>query len=233
MYDQSKSQTIPSDFYVVECNSHPDNFFSDVDVTTIGDINDEFLGKCHGHNVLVDSLDLDDYDYLVISMNDAVIEDNTLEVMLNYMESDSKVGLLAPRYKEKYKEYTYVDSFDYIFFMIRADLVKQGLFLDRQFKYCWGAIHDLCFRSYEQGFYAAICPEIKYKHLGGNTYGKTSGTISREKYLKKAPTFAYNFFKNKFGNKIYKNMLATGVYPSMVNTNRLKKNLNYWWRMSL
>jgi SAM-dependent methyltransferase len=94
-----------------------------------------------------------------------------------------------------------VTTCDYLGFLMRASALDEVGFLSPDFKYCWGAIHELAYKLYASGWFVAYSDEVVYRHLGGSTYGhKDTRTISRDEYQQRAKRFAFDYFRRTYGD---------------------------------
>ena len=193
---------------VIECGTdrslitdYPSIWYSDED----------FLGKCFGHNVGLQILKLrQPYDYYIFCMNDVFIEkeQHFVRNLVEVMEANPDIGVLSPT--ETNTSYPganpsgvglrTVTTCDYLFLVIRGSLVERFGFLNPKFKYCWGAIHEYSYFTYGAGFRVVYYDDISYRHLGGSTYGqKNTATISRADYKRNAKNFAADYFIENYG----------------------------------
>jgi len=168
-----------------------------------------------------------EYKYYLFLMNDVRFDDKSaLRKMIRLMDICSQVGVLSPcnpdamyiGCKPEPNRYIhYAVTCDYLALMVRKEVVDDIGFLNPDFKYCWGAIHDYAYKLYDStwdgfgGFspndsYIAYCDEVSIKHLGGTTYGKVKGVISRDEYKRRACKFALKYFEDRFGKDWDKEM---------------------------
>lgn len=173
--------------------------------------------------------------YYLFLMNDVVFTNKyDLKKMIRIMDICPQVGVLSPCNPsamyigckpEKNRYLHYVVTCDYLALMIRKGAIDEVGFLNQKFKYCWGAIHDYAYRLYKNAYdlmggyspnnsMVAYCDEVLIKHLGGTTYGKVKGVISRDVYKKRACKFALSYFTKKFGKNWDKKM--TEVLPKFL-----------------
>ena len=171
---------------------------------------ESFRGKCYGHNVgLRYALANNHYKYFWFLMNDLKFYNfNALKNLIDIYEKNKRIAILSPTEldsgypgsrPEKGRDFHVVSTTDYLALLISYENIKQIGFLNPNFKYCWGAIHELSYFANKKQKCVAYCDKVIMKHLGGTTYGKTKNTISREEYQKNAKKFANDYFKNTYG----------------------------------
>lgn len=202
--------TIPYDLFVVECGTdldkltpHTSAWYPDAD----------FRGKCYAHNVALDLAKLRDrYDYYWVLMNDLVFDGHgdPAKALIETLERESRMAILSPTNAEggypgaapvKGSAWRAVTTCDYLGFMLKGAALEECGFLNADFKYCWGAIHELAHKLNSRGWFVAYSDEVTYRHLGGTTYGaKGTNTISREEYQRRAKRFAYDYFREHYGD---------------------------------
>ena len=196
------------DHYVIEMGSDPDKrsrhctfFYPD----------DDFRGKCYGHNVgLRLARSRKRYRYYWMLMNDVVFEDgvDALGRLVEIADRNPRLAVMSttepeagyPNCKPKCGvDYHLASTCDYLDLLVRAESVDQAGFLNPDFRYCWGAIHELSYRLHARGWRIAYCDRVSKKHLGGTTYGAAKNTISRDDYLRRAKEFAARYFVEHYG----------------------------------
>lgn len=225
------------DILVVECGTEPQNLSA---YQTVLYSDDDFKGKCFGHNVGLNYLNMQkQYDYYLFCMNDVFINDKTdfLAEMVDVMEANSTLGVLSPSEKES----SYpganpqnvglrpVTTSDYLFLFMRGEVVRKFGFLNHTFKYCWGAIHEYSYKLYSDGWYLAYYDFLDYLHLGGTTYGnKATKTISREEYLLNAKRFAYQYFVDNYGENWDETFWKAATKLHDIEHNTYLKHRRYW-----
>jgi hypothetical protein len=119
-----------------------------------------------------------------------------------------------------------VSTCDYLGFLLKADAVEEAGFLNPDFKYSWGAIHELSYRLHRAGRRLAYCDRVVMKHLGGTTYGRTRNTVSRAEYQKNAKAFCAEYFRRTYGEDW--DALFTQVLPPEVSVNTFKLHRKLW-----
>ncbi|QDU65797.1 methyltransferase domain-containing protein [Engelhardtia mirabilis] len=207
----SKPSAHEIDVYVVECGSELDNVSSHA---TLWYPDDEFKGKCYGHNLLLEQArQTDAYDYYWVLMNDVFFDEgvDAAAVLVEQMEREERMAILSPTNadggypgadRRPGGEWRAVTTCDYLGFMLRAEAAHEVGFLDAGFAYCWGAIHELAFKLYSAGWFVAYSDRLAYRHLGGSTYGvKGTRTISREEYQRRAKRYAYDHLRETYGEE--------------------------------
>lgn len=206
----ARSMTLPHDVYVVECGTDRDKLSPH---SNLWYADPEFRGKCFGHNLALQAAQIAGrYDYYFVLMNDVVFEPGVdpARALIDQLEREPRMALLSPtdvdggypgaerRGRDGWRAVT---TCDYLGFMLRASAVDEVGFLNPEFKYCWGAIHELSYKLYSHGWFVAYSDEVTYKHLGGSTYGqKGTQTISREEYQQRAKRFAFDYFRRHYGD---------------------------------
>jgi GT2 family glycosyltransferase len=222
------------DIFVVEMGSSPETLY---DNYTYYYRDDEFRGKCFGHNVgLRIARYTGNYRYYWILMNDIRFDRGTdaVQELVDIADKNPNVAILSPTERDSDypssrprngKTFHVVSTCDYLGFLIRSEAIEKAGFLNPVFKYSWGAIHELSYHLYSNGYSIAYCDSVKMKHLGGTTYGKTKNTISREKYQENAKLFCMNYFRKKYGenwDEVFSRVLPRGIEH---NTYRIHKML--------
>ncbi len=205
-----ESVTIPHDLYVVECGTDPDKLSQH---STLWYSDPQFRGKCYGHALALEAArKAGEYDYYFVMMNDVVFEPgvDVLRVLIDQLEREPRMALLSPTNadggypgaaRQRSHGWRAVTTCDYLAFLMRASALDEVGFLNPQFQYCWGAIHELSYKLYRAGWFVAYSDAISYEHLGGSTYGQPgTRTISREEYQQRAKRFAFDYFRRNWGD---------------------------------
>ncbi len=231
-----ESVTIPHDLYVVECGTDPDKLSAH---STLWYADPQFKGKCYGHALALEAArKAGEYDYYFVMMNDVVFEPgiDVLRVLIDQLEREPRMALLSPTNSEggypgadqrRAHGSRAVTTCDYLAFLVRASALDEVGFLNPQFQYCWGAIHELSYKLYRAGWFVAYSDSVSYKHLGGSTYGQPgTRTISREDYQQRAKRFAFDYFRRIYGDNWDATFWeATAGHAIEVNTFAEHKNL--------
>jgi len=235
-----KSVALPNDLYVAEMGTTGDKMSK---WSNIHYADADFRGKCFGHNVAMNfARQVKAYDYYLVTMNDVYMnfDGDPVARMIDYMDRYPNLGLLSPTNEATNREGGYlgsgrsaesglrpVASFDYLCFLIRGELVERVGFLNPVFKYCWGSLHELAYKTYCSGYFAAYLDEFTYTHLGGTTYGAAgTNTITREDYQQKAPRFASDYFRTTYGPDWSRRFWeATWHYPIEHNTYNVHRGI--------
>lgn len=238
MTDVCKKKSFPklkNDILVVDCGGdedkrtkYPSYWYSDPD----------FRGKCYGHNVGLNQLKSKRYDYYWFNHPDLDFDGdmNCLEKLLQVMEKQGEIGLLSPIHSTPYagrdqnglqSSWHKVSTCDYLSLLIRGECIEKIGFLNPDFKYCWGAIHEYSYKLYKNGWCVAYCDNAHVTHLGGSTYGKKhTKTISREEYKKRAKMFARKYFVENYGENWDEEF--SRYLPSEVKVNTYKIHRRFW-----
>jgi len=212
LVENLKNQSILPKIYVVEMGNNKlkkNGKFERIDMSNDGD----FKGKCFGHNVGLNYVfkSKNKYDYYCFLMNDLVIDDNNaLKKMITIMEKNKNIGIISPTEEQgnyaaaaskpqKGKNFHLVSTTDYLFLLIPERVIKEFGFLNPDFKFSWGAIHEYAYKLYSNNYKVAYCDIVQMKHLGGTTYGKVKNVISRGEYIIKASQFASRYFVENYG----------------------------------
>ena len=226
---------LKNDILVVDCGSdenkrtnYPSYWYSDPD----------FRGKCYGHNIGLSQLKPKRYDYYWFNHPDMDfdVDMNCLEKLLQVMEKNSEIGLLSSKHSTPYPgrdqkglhhSWHKVSTCDYLSLLVRGECVEKIGFLNPDFKYCWGAIHEYSHLLYKNGWCVAYCDDAYVTHLGGSTYGKKhTKTISREEYIKRAKMFARKYFVENYGENWDKEF--SKYLPPEVKVNTYKMHREFW-----
>lgn len=222
------------DLYVIEMGSsqlskHATFRYDDTD----------FRGKAYGHNVGVRYVKArGKYRYYFTVMNDVYFTSvNGLEELVVVADRYTDVGIISPTEPEsgyaggickpiKGREYHCVSQVNYLALLIRSECIDSIGYLTPEFKYCWGAIHELSYKMYLNGYKVAYCDVVTMKHLGSSTYGKVASTVSREEYLQKAQRFAAQYMIEHYGLDWDKKF--TKALSDDVVFNTYSKHKNKW-----
>lgn len=232
----AQSMTLPYDLYVVECGTDKDKLSEH---STLWYPDPQFRGKLFGHSLALDAARKSGkYDYYFVLMNDVTFEPGVdpARTLIEQMEREPRMAILSPTNadggypgatREARAGWRAVTTCDYLGFMMKAAALDEVGFLNPQFQYCWGAIHELSYKLYSAGWFVAYSDEISYRHLGGSTYGqKGTNTISREEYQQRAKRFAYEYFRTNYGdnwNEVF--LAATRPHTIAVDTFTQHKQL--------
>ncbi len=229
--------TVPYDLFVVECGTdldkltpHTSAWYPDAD----------FRGKCYGHNVALELANLRDrYDYFWILMNDLVFDgaQDPARTLIETMEKESRMAILSPTNLEggypaaapkPGGDWRSVTTCDYLGFMLKASALDECGFLNPDFKYCWGAIHELAYKLNSHGWFVAYSDRVSYRHLGGTTYGaKGTNTISRDEYQRRAKRFAFDYFRDNYGDN-WDELFFAAAEPFHPEVNTFREHKQYW-----
>lgn len=236
----SNENSLSYDLFVVDIGSAPEGRSG---FTTIEYKDDDFRGKCYAHNVGVRQATLTaNYRYYWVMMNDLKFDgqSDAMTRMVQIMDNYPEIGLLSPTNigvggkdypgagPESGHEFRKVAVCDYLSYLIRGELIREVGFLNPDFRYCWGAIHEFSHKIYQTGKWVlAYCDTVQYEHLGGTTYGKTKNVVSRDNYVECARKFAAHYFIEHYGrnwDKDFIEVLPTDVTLRGVYTRHRK----YW-----
>jgi len=200
---------------------------------------DDFKGKCYGHNVgLRHVLSKGRFRYYWFMMNDVQYPTDMDPVaeLISIMERSPRLGLLSPSEpagsplpyaKTQPGEHLRpVFHPDYLSIFMRGEALEQVGFLNPEFKYTWGAIHELAFKLYSADWTVAYTDRVTMKHLGGTTYGKVKKVISRQEYMQRAREFAGRYMKENYGS--HWDQLFNSVLPPEVDGSLLPWERESW-----
>ena len=70
-------------------------------------------------------------------------------------------GICKPIKGQKFHS---VSQCNYLGLLMRAECVDNIGFLNPDFKYCWGAIHELSYKLYLEKYKVAYCDTVQMKH---------------------------------------------------------------------
>jgi len=227
---------INNDIYLVESGTLDSNL---TDKTSIWYSDKDFRGKIFGHAIGLNYANMiHDYDYYLILMNDVFFNLNSdiLKVLINQMELNPRMAILSPTCEDGYypgskKEnsdgFHKVTTCDYLCFLLRRSVLDEIGFLNTNFRYSWGAIHELSYKLYQQDWFIAYSDLVSYYHLGASTYGqKNTQTISREDYIANAKNFASRYFEDTYGKDWdVKFWDATKGHDILINTYKFHKDI--------
>jgi len=182
-----------------------------------------FQGKLRGHYRALQEYQNRSCNYYWFNHPDLsfAIDMDCLLKLLTFMEKNPWIGVISPTedsdsyqgmFKHGYRWHP-VAACNYLSLLIRASVIEEIGFMNPDFIYCWGAIHEYSNKLYKNGWCVAYCDIAKMHHFGGTTYGK-AGAVSRETYQKKAKEFARNYFIENYGrnwDKEFAKALPEGV----------------------
>lgn len=182
-----------------------------------------FQGKLMGHYRALQEHRDKSCDYYWFNHPDLsfAIDMDCLSKLLTAMEKNPWVAVISPTedksfypdmYKKGYKWHP-VSACNYLSLLIRGSIIEKLGFMNPDFTYCWGAIHEYSYKVYKNGWGVVYCDIAKMHHFGGTTYGKKD-TISIETYHKNAREFARDYFVNNYGKNWDKEFAK--VLPSAV-----------------
>lgn len=233
------SKDLKVDAFVVEMGTSSENLSK---YCTIRYPDEEFRGKCFGHNVgLRIAVQRATYKYYWILMNDLVFEPqfDALSALVRISDENPRIAVLSPTEPEagypsckpvENSDYHKVSTSDYLALLMRAEAINDVEFLNPSFKYSWGAIHELAYKLYSKGWWVAYCDKVPMKHLGGTTYGKAKGTISRDEYQFRAKEFAARYFVEHYGSDWDEKFTKVLSPDIKINTFKIHR---YFWESAL
>ena len=190
----------------------------------------QFLsGKVFGHNKAFEQAQITgkDYCYYWVLMNDVYFPhgQNALQSLVDVMEANPGIGILSPCTpqrkfvgceKRNGVNYHIVAMVEYLGFMIRADLVRKVAkkysgyrsgsgktlrIFNPAFRYARGAMNELAYFAWKEGYTSAYCDcAVMYDH-GGTTYGKKKGLPTAVEYRQRGAEFAAEYFRVNYGEK--------------------------------
>jgi SAM-dependent methyltransferase len=228
---------IPCDVFVVECGTELDKLTPH---TSAWYPDPDFRGKCYAHNVALQLAQLKArYDYYWVLMNDLVFggEGDPVATLVETLENESRMAILSPTNVDggypasepvAGGDWRAVTTCDYLGFMMRASALEECGFLNPDFKYCWGAIHELAYRLNSKGWFVAYSDRVSYRHLGGSTYGaKGTNTISRAEYQRNAKRFAFDYFREQYGDN-WDELFTAAAEPWHPQGDTFRKHKRLW-----
>ena len=230
---------LPCDIYVVECGTELDKL---TEHTSAWYPDPDFRGKCYGHNVALELARLHGgYDYYWVLMNDLVFtgEGDPAAALVETLEREPRMAILSPTNadgaypgsdRRSQGDWRAVTTCDYLGFLYKASALEECGFLNPDFKYCWGAIHELAHELNRCGWFVAYSDRVSYEHLGGSTYGaKGTRTISREDYQRNAKRFAYDYFRENYGDD-WDERFSAAAAPFHAEGDTFRKHKRFWSR---
>ena len=182
-----------------------------------------FLGKLYGHHRALQEHQDKSCDYYWFNHPDLsfAIDMDCLSKIIAVMEKNPWIAVISPTedtgsyidmFKDGYRWHP-VARCDYLSLLIRASVIEKIGFMNPDFIYSWGAIHEYSYKVYKNRWCVAYCDVAKMHHFGGTTYGKKD-TISRKAYQQNARQFARDYFIKNYGqnwDKEFAKMLPNGV----------------------
>lgn len=204
-----RHDSVPNDIYVVECGTEADKLTPH---TSVWYADPDFRGKCYGHDIgLSFARGRGDYDAYFMLMNDLVFDPAIDHVgeLVRLLEQNPRLAIVSPTDTSggypgsdarSGNGWRPVTTADYLALMTRAEAIDEVGFLNPDFRYCWGAIHELSFKLYSRDWVLGYADGVTYEHLGGTTYGAAgTATIKRDDYVERAKSFAHNYFLEHYG----------------------------------
>ena len=204
-----RQDSIRNDIYVVECGTEADKLTPH---TSVWYADPDFRGKCYGHDIgLSFARGRGDYDAFFMLMNDLVFDPEIDHVgeLVRLLEENPRLAIVSPTdasgiYPGSAARcgggWRPVTTSDYLALMTRAEAIDEVGFLNPDFRYCWGAIHELSYKLYSRGWMLGYADGVTYEHLGGTTYGASgTATIKRDDYVERAKSFAHHYFLENYG----------------------------------
>jgi GT2 family glycosyltransferase len=205
-----RHDSVPNDIYVVECGTAADKLTPH---TSLWYADPDFRGKCYGHDLgLKFARGRGDYDAFFMLMNDLVFHPEIDHVgeLVRLLEENPRLAIISPTDASggypgsaagAGNGWRPVTTADYLALMTRAEAIDEVGFLNPDFRYCWGAIHELSFKLYSRGWVLGYADGVTYEHLGGTTYGAAgTATIKRDEYVERAKSFAHHYFLENYGS---------------------------------
>jgi len=193
-----------------------------------------FRGKAFGHNVGVRYAKArGNYRYYFTVMNDIKFTCKLgLKRLVEIADRNPKAGILSPTEpKAGYaggickpvagKDYQCVSQVNYLALLVRAELIDRGMYLDPSFKYCWGAIHELSFKTYSAGYEVGYVGAVTMLHFGNSIYGEIKNAPSRQEYIQNAQKFAARYMVEHYGKEWdmkFSSALPEDIVDSRFNT---------------
>ncbi len=195
-----------------------------------------FEGKLSGHSRALQQHYDRECDYYWFSHPDLsfAIDMDCLLKLVTFMERNPWIAVISPTESKG----TYINMLergyrwhpvavcDYLSLMIRRSVIDKIGFMNPDFRYSWGAIHEYSYKAYGEGWCVAYCDLAKMHHFGGTTYGR-KGMVSRDAYIRHAKAFARSYFVEHYGkswDKEFARFLPGGV------TNTYAKHRKHWER---
>ncbi|NOQ22409.1 MAG: hypothetical protein GQ565_07150 [Candidatus Aegiribacteria sp.] len=238
IYEQLKNmgKHLSMDIFIVEMGSDEDKRSK---YTTIYYADEDYRGKCYGHNVgLRQAMLKGEYRYYWFMMNDVVYEEGADAVgeLVRIADKYPDLGLLSPAEpigganKDgkpiENSEFHYIFSPDYLSVLIRGEIIEKIGFFNPEFKYCWGAIIEYAYKLYKANYKVAYIDKVCMKHLGSTTYGVVKNTISKEEYRKHAKKFATLYFREHYGSE-WDSLFREAATPQ-IECGQMKRTRKYW-----
>lgn len=205
----SAMRGVEMDVFIIEMGSNNDKFSK---YASYWYFDQQFSGKCLGHNIgLAYARGKGEYRYFFFLMNDLVFNDrDAVKKMLTVMEGEPQMGILSPTEVKSVNNFPCsapvsdsiwhkVSTCDYLALLMRKECLDEVGFLNPSFRYSWGAIHELSYKMYQKRWFIAYADTVQMKHIGGTTYGKVEGAVSRDEYKRQARLWAAKYFRESYG----------------------------------
>lgn len=209
--------------------------------TTIWYDDPDYRGKVLAHNIGMHYMLMNrEYDYFWFFMNDTPFQTTSFDVgkkLASILQKNPHIGALSPTsisdgyassHPQGSKKPRVVTTTDYLNLMVPAQVVKDVGFLNPDFNYSWGAIHEYSYKLYQLGLAVAYTDQVTYKHLGGSTYTNKTNTIKREDYKQRAKEFAAQYFVKEYGNDWDKKFWETANREYDIEVNTYELHRAFW-----
>jgi hypothetical protein len=220
----------------IECGSDPDKRSRYANYTYD---DPDFRGKCYGHNCGLDFVlgRHGRFRYYWFLMNDVVFEPGSdpIATLTEVLASEPRMALVSPTELDSVypgsepdagQRWHMVSTCDYLALLMKDAAQREVGFLNPDFKYCWGAIHELSYKLYRDGWFLAYCDAVRMKHLGGTTYGAGTNTISRAQYRREAQRWAARYFLRTYGPRW--DELFSQHLPPQITRNTYRAHRRFW-----
>ena len=227
------------DVYVIEMGSSKRSRYADYHYD-----DPDFRGKAFGHNVGVRYAKArGKYRYYFTVMNDIKFTKKLgLKNLVAIADKYPKLGILSPTEPsasyaggicrpQSGKDFQLVSQVNYLALLVRSELIDQGLYLTPSFKYCWGAIHELSYKTYLAGYNVGYAGSVTMLHFGNSIYGEIKNAPSRVEYLQNAQKFASRYLVEHYGkewDKEFSAALPKSIAGSRFDT--FTRHRNKWER---
>ena len=190
-----RNSSLPHDIYVVEAGTDDDKL---CEYSTVRYVDKGVRGMAFAHNVALEEARRatqksgESYDYFWILANDVAFSDgiDTMRILVETMEREAQLGILSPTTEDGLYPgsaaqsgggWRPVTTCDDLNFMMRGSVVETVGFLNPDFRYGWGGLHELSFLVHSNGKCVGYSDDVTCTHLGAAAH-RFEGTKTAVSY---------------------------------------------------
>lgn len=201
--------TLPCDLYVVECGTQLQKL---TPYTSVWYRDEGRRGEAYAHNLGLQQAKLQGpYNYYWVLTNELIFQgtDDPAQTLVGTLEREVRMAICSQTdFDGGYpasaplpgRDWHAVTTCDYLGFMMKATALDECGFLNPQFKYREGAIHELAYKLYAQGWFVAYSDRTSYQHAEPWEHGAAANPVSRLLYEQNAKRFAFDYYRSRYGD---------------------------------